>query len=420
MSEHQPPHDLEAEMALIGAILIRPEILRDLAPLMDASDFYDPRLQHVFSAAINLHLTGRPVDPITVKAESPELIDYKLLSEAQNLTPSTTAFARYADIVVESSRKRRIIKHSAELIERAYDPNSDIDAVLAEHSISSDRLLAPRSAAIPGLFTLEDFMAAEQLVADSRPWLIPHIFKPLWRVIVVAGEGGSKSVTMRMLAVNAAAGRDPWDVASYMTPIRVLVADFENPAETVAEQIRLANMMSEVDVISECEDRLHIWHREGGINLRDRKPLAEFESVLQRTRPDIVFAGPLYKMYRRSPREDLEQAAIEFVQVLDELRVRYNFALMLEHHAPKGTGIGYRDLNPFGSSLWQRWPEVGLTLAPDRPGADPGDEVLDLAVGRFRPDRVICQWPSHLARGKPMQKQAWVPSFAERRWTMPG
>lgn len=418
MSQRQPPHDHEAELSLIGAILRRPQIMRDLAPLMDASDFFDPNLQHIYAAIMELYTDGRSIDTVTVKAENPTLIEYRLLEEAQNTTPSVSAFARYADIVIEASRKRRVIKQSAELIERAYDPASDIDLVLAEHGAGADRLIGPRSADIPGLSTFADFMAAQKLIADNRPWLLPHIFKAMWRVIVVAGEGGSKSVTMRQLAVNAAAGRDPWDVHEFIPPLNVLVADFENPGEAVSEQLMLANQLTGIDIIDECEDRLHIFHREGGVNLRDRRPLAEFEAVLQRTRPQIVFAGPLYKMFRRPGREDLEQAALESITILDDLRVRYGFALMLEHHAPKGSGLGYRDLSPFGSAVWQRWPEIGLTFEPDQPGGNPGDQVLDLRVGRFRPDRVVCQWPSRLSRGRMMQSAAWIPSFAERRWAM--
>ena len=51
--------------------------------------------------------------------------------------------------------------------------------------------------------------------------------------------------------------------------------------------------------------------------------------------------------------------------MLDDLRTRFGFALVLEHHAPKPRG-GRRDLLPFGSQRWLARPELGIRLKSSR------------------------------------------------------
>lgn len=412
-----PPHDLGAEVSLLGAILLRPTILSDLVPILDPTDFYASLHQHVYDAMLRLHDGGKAIDAVTVHDACEGLVPPAKLIELTSETPSVSNYARYADIVIEHSRRRRLIAHAADAIEQAYQPNSDVDRIMTFMDPASDRLIAPRSADIAGLYSGGDFIGMADAAEEDRPWLIPHILKPLWRAIIVAGEGVGKGTLMRQLAVHAAAGRDPWLPDQTVEPRNVLYVDVENAMSSIRHQLRIANRAAKYDALYEAKDRLHIWHREGGLDLRERRPLAEFESVLQRTRPDIVFAGPLYKLYRKATREDHEQAALDFVEKIDSLRVRYGFALVLEHHAPKATGGGYRDLTPFGSSLWLRWPEFGITLEP-KGNFSPGDDHYTVEVGRFRSgDREVADWPGELDRN-PKNIVPWTPRWPDvGRWT---
>lgn len=397
---HDVPMADGAEQSLLGAILIRNGILSDALRTLDASDFFRPAHQAIYAAMCALHDSGQPIDAVTVHGRLGGEVGAEVLMGLVAAVPSVSAWPHYATQIIDASRRRLAIGLYAEAIERIYRSDSDLDAVLADADPFTNRLIAPRSSEISDLYSLRDFMGQMELVEESQPWLIPHLTKPKWRTLLVAGEGVGKAVLMRFLAVHAAAGRDPWQPDEFHPPCRVLYVDTENPVGTIMHQTRLANRSPGVDIVAECEDRFHIWHREAGMNLRDRRPLAEFEAVLQRTEPQIVFAGPLYKLFRRSAREDLEQAAIEFTEQIDDLRKRYGFAIMLEHHAPKGSG-GYRDLSPFGSSVLMRWPELGLTLDV-MGGASMTDTRYELEIGRFRRDRVIHDWPTSITRGASM------------------
>jgi hypothetical protein len=94
----------------------------------------------------------------------------------------------------------------------------------------------------------------------------------------------------------------------------------------------------------------------------------------------------------------MEDEAEEVQHILDDLRVRYDFALVIEHHAPKGNHDN-RDLVPFGSQRWMAWPELGITLRKmDDSTADMPATDRWLEVGRYREDRYACPWPTQLRR----------------------
>jgi hypothetical protein len=77
------------------------------------------------------------------------------------------------------------------------------------------------------------------------------------------------------------------------------------------------------------------------------------------------------------------------------IRDVYNCALWLEHHAPLGTA-GQRDLRPFGSAVWSRWPEFGLALMPD----PLSHEGFVYQVKHFRGERDVREFPTKMKRGK--------------------
>jgi replicative DNA helicase len=102
-----------------------------------------------------------------------------------------------------------------------------------------------------------------------------------------------------------------------------------------------------------------------------------------------------------------EDAAAQVQEVLDDLRVRYNLAILAEHHAPKGSG-GVRDILPFGTSLWLRWPELGI-------GLERADKNIRsrLAVKHWREPREEHQWPVYIDWG---QTYPWQGVWEDDSW----
>jgi len=154
----------------------------------------------------------------------------------------------------------------------------------------------------------------------------------------------------------------------------------------------ILKQVSKVSPQSETVNRL--WWRPAGINLRSRVDVAEFENVIRVRRPDLVCFGPLYAAYDNTSKDfGWETAAREVQTTLKQLMVRYNFALMIEDHAPQGDAAGKRQMRPYGSSFWRRWPDIGLGLETV------GDRDDIMKVTRWRGDRVVTDWPSVIERG---------------------
>ena len=64
-----PPHDLEAEQAVIGSMLTDHDAVISSMEVLKAEDFYREDNQNIFTAMTNLYTKGEPIDLITVKSE---------------------------------------------------------------------------------------------------------------------------------------------------------------------------------------------------------------------------------------------------------------------------------------------------------------------------------------------------------------
>ncbi|MGH9165053.1 MAG: DnaB-like helicase N-terminal domain-containing protein, partial [Acidimicrobiales bacterium] len=64
-----PPHDLQAEESLLGAMLLSRDAIVDAVDVCSEADFYKPAHGHVFEAVCSLYGQGEPADPVTVGDE---------------------------------------------------------------------------------------------------------------------------------------------------------------------------------------------------------------------------------------------------------------------------------------------------------------------------------------------------------------
>ncbi len=108
--------------------------------------------------------------------------------------------------------------------------------------------------------------------------------------------------------------------------------------------------------------------------------------------PDVLVAGPLYKLYQGGGHD--EESAAELADYFDRLRAEYDLTLLLEAHSPYGADGGTRRaLRPIGPSLWSRWPEFGKGLRKT-------DENGVYDFESWIPDRDDDRaWPTRIYRG---------------------
>lgn len=401
LTELRVPHDPDAEAALVGAMLLDRSVADEVAPLVTAADLYLPRYRTLYAEMVSMWQVGQPIDAVTLAASLRQSGNLERVGGEAALVEllAGAGFASnvgaYAQRVVECAAYRRIIQVTNDVRDRAFDQSGHPDELSDVLAAAALEIKSAEVAQMPSdLWTVDEFL--ERPVEERPRWVIPGLLRVGWRAMMVAAEGVGKTVLFRQLGIAAAQGVHPLRFTG-MEPCRTLIVDLENPDDSIIDvctpirrQTRQVVRNDDYDA-----DRAWLWHRPGGINLRSRRDRSEFEAVLAHVRPTLVCLGPIYKAYRVEARESDEQAASEVMAAFDDLRTRYGFALLLEHHAPKGSS-GSRDLMPYGSSLWLRWPEIGLKLEPS---TDEGNEVM--TVGRWRGDRLQNEWPDLLERSKP-------------------
>ena len=131
-----PPHDVEAEQAVIGSMLTDMEAVISSIEVLKPEDFYREDNKLIYTAMVNLYTRSEPIDLITVKSELESMgkfdqvggIEY--LAELPEKVPTTANASKYIKIVEEKSTLRRLIKTANEIIELGYDPTEDLEDIM--------------------------------------------------------------------------------------------------------------------------------------------------------------------------------------------------------------------------------------------------------------------------------------------------
>jgi replicative DNA helicase len=290
---------------------------------------------------------------------------------------------------------------------------SDLRALLDDESLSDAQKIAKSNRLLSNAFTetpldsgrlvvWEDFLReAEQ---DTYDWVIPNLLERGERVIVVAAEGVGKTMLARQIAILSSAGMNPLTFQR-IEPVTTLTIDLENPERIIRRASR--KIMHEAMKSNYVRNpKAHLLTKPSGLDLMKQEDRAILERAIEEVKPQLLCIGPLYKAFVDPGGRTSESIAVEVAKYLDSLRTIYNCAMWIEHHAPLGTSITSRDLRPFGSAVWSRWPEFGLSLQPD-PTAGAA-YVYD--VRHFRGARDERPWPTKMRRGLrfPFEVLEWM------------
>lgn len=241
------------------------------------------------------------------------------------------------------------------------------------------------------LTTWSDFVTESD--DDSYDWVIPGLLERCERVIVVAAEGIGKTMLARQVAICVGSGIHPFTYQP-IRPQTTLTVDLENPERIIRRTSR--SIYNAAQAVSRNKNpQSHLLIKPQGLDLLRPEDRAVLEEMLERTQPSILIMGPLYKAFIDPGGRTSEAVAIEVARYLDTIRDIYQCSMWLEHHAPLGTSMTTRELRPFGSAVWSRWPEFGVALQPDMTGM-----AYHYDVRHFRGARDERQWPTRIRRGK--------------------
>ena len=130
------PHDIAAEQAVLGALLIDTDGMAAVRDILDADDFYAEKHANIYRAAGALSDRGEPIDTLTLRAELERAgaldrsggIEY--VAELSLLVPTSASITHYAKIVADHALRRRLIKAAGEVSTSGFDISQDAETVL--------------------------------------------------------------------------------------------------------------------------------------------------------------------------------------------------------------------------------------------------------------------------------------------------
>ncbi|PIP63522.1 replicative DNA helicase [Candidatus Roizmanbacteria bacterium CG22_combo_CG10-13_8_21_14_all_34_12] len=131
-----PPHDLDAEKSVLGAVLIDSSSINLVAEFLKSEHFYSREHQLIYMAMITLFEKQQPIDVVTIQDELKKTDSLKqiggknYLSDLINAVPTSAYIEQYGRIVKNHFVKRRLIQMSSRLVEKSFDTKGDVKKLL--------------------------------------------------------------------------------------------------------------------------------------------------------------------------------------------------------------------------------------------------------------------------------------------------
>ena len=380
---------MDAEQAVLGAILRSNSVYRDAAQLVTGSDFSNPHLGAVFDGMGQVIARGETVDPVTIELHFPDWgVSSSGVSPADPWTwldaATTPQIAgRAAAIVARASVRRNATTHLRVALDELGDTGNDPAEVVER----MQRNLVREHRDTLQSVTLEDVLRTP----DEQDWVVPNLLERKDRLILTGHEGLGKTTLVRQMLILPAAGIHPFTFER-IEPVTALVIDAENTAK---QWMRAARWMVQQAIRTAHVDPSPNVHMSlsGRLNLLDPVVLGDVHRLIDRHDPGIVFLGPLYRLALQM---NTDEQIAPVIAALDSIRDR-GVALVIEAHAGHAIGVGgQRDVRPRGSSALLGWPEFGYGIRKDLTETA-GPDVFDLVA--WRGAREERDWPVQLRRG---------------------
>ncbi len=154
-SERKPPQNIEAEQAVLGAMLIKQEAITETQEILSADDFYREAHRIVFRAMEELFTNHEAVDLVTLteqlrKSNQLDKVGgVSFVTALANSVPTAANVVYHARIVKEKAELRRLIDAATEIAGKAYEDSDDVENVMDE---AEKKILAIAANQMKGTF----------------------------------------------------------------------------------------------------------------------------------------------------------------------------------------------------------------------------------------------------------------------------
>lgn len=134
--EKIPPQSIEAEMSLLGSVLLDKDAMLKIADIVQPEDFYKNAHAQIFEVILELYQKNEPVDLLTLSNRLTEKgwLDqaggYSYLVSLTNAVPTASHVVNYANIVHKKATRRRLLSAAHEISKMGYEETEELDSLL--------------------------------------------------------------------------------------------------------------------------------------------------------------------------------------------------------------------------------------------------------------------------------------------------
>jgi len=380
--------------SILSAVMNKQEWAQQVWEAGITPDHFDGSNRLAAEAAYAAYQKERTCEPQTVMAQliamgyARRFPGDRILTIYENGFPLSDAGFRSLIAALEEERQRREVSSLAQqLVQVAAVQDADFHLKVSDLATQITTSVQTRSNdPMEGTLTLQQLLDMDFPQAGE---VVPGLFKARTRVVLTGPEGKGKSEMIYQIALGAARGVNPFTTEP-CPPVRVLIVDAENEHVDLQKRLRRINALYDGLGAHPVEDNLRIQDALGW-NLLDARDAGHLFALVRSFMPDLLVIGPVYQVMGGDAND--AETVRRFMRVVDECRAISNTAVLTEAHAGHGEGGSRNGWRPSGSSLWLRWPDMGIGLDP----ADSDAAVMNLV--RWRGDRIANDWPSSVRRG---------------------
>jgi replicative DNA helicase len=171
MIDRIPPHNIEAEQAILGAILIDSEILPKIIDQLDSKHFYEPKNRLIYEHVQELFSKNEAVDVLTLSASLKKKKKFeqagggKYIGELAAMVPTSANYEEYIKIIKENAHRRSLISFASKLDGFARQEDRELDDILNE--LESDLLSISQSSIKTDFLDSETLLEMQMQLADE-------------------------------------------------------------------------------------------------------------------------------------------------------------------------------------------------------------------------------------------------------------
>jgi replicative DNA helicase len=319
--EKLPPQNIEAEEAVLGALLIDSDAIIRVSTVLRREDFYREKNGWIYAAALALHERHEPIDFLTLcdelerKGQLDPVGGPAYLTGLINVVPTSIHVEYYATIVQRAAIRRRLIEAAGQIAALAYKEEDDIDEVVdrAEQvvfGVSSARL---SRSVVPLRSAVSDYYDRVEYLNKHRGQMIglPTGFTRIDQIL-----GGMQRSDMLVLAARPSMGKTSLALNIAHTAAkrfgqRVLVFSLEMSSEQVVERL----MSAEAGIDSQRLRRGEIADDEWGRFMMTSSSLSELALFIDDT-PALSVLEMRTKARRLHAEVGLDLVVVDYLQLM--------------------------------------------------------------------------------------------------------